>query len=218
MYICGIDEAGRGPVIGPMVIGAAVISMDNENLLKDLKVKDSKQLTRNQRDELYPKVKEVCETFTEILTAEMIDSARKDLINLNRLEELTMIKLIDKVKKIHKDCVFYLDCPDVNNIRFGNIIGQITNAEIIAEHKADDKYPIVSAASIIAKVDRDNEIDKIKKELNVELGSGYPSDPTTKKALEQMIKNKSKYIRYSWETTQKIISELQDKGTQKKLY
>lgn len=221
MYLCGIDEAGRGPVIGPMVMCACVIDAKYEKDLKNLGVKDSKKLTPKQREELYPQVKKMCKFFVEIIPATLIDATNKDKINLNKLEELTTTKLIQKAKEFCKgeELKIYVDCPETNFTKYGNVLAQITNTNVIAEHKADDKYPIVSAASIIAKVDRDEEIKKIKEETGIELGSGYPADPITKKALEQLIKSKSKYIRYSWETTKTIIERLENsKGMQKKLF
>ena len=220
MYLCGIDEAGRGPVIGPMVMCACVIDAKYEKELKSLGVKDSKKLTPKQREDLYPQVKKMCKYFVEIIPATLIDSTNKDKINLNKLEELTTAKLIQKAKEFCKgeELKIYVDAPDINFTRYGNVLSQITNTNVIAEHKADDKYPIVSAASIIAKVDRDAEIKRIKEETGIELGSGYPADPITKKALEQLIKSKSKYIRYSWETTKTIINKLENsKGIQSKL-
>jgi ribonuclease HII len=219
MFICGIDEAGRGPVIGPMVMCACVADSSKEKGLKELGVKDSKKLTKKQREAMYPKVKDICKYFTETIIPTLIDSANADKINLNKLEELTTIKLIQKVKEFCKDkeLKIYVDCPDTNFTRYGYVLSQITNTNVIAEHKADDKYPIVSAASIIAKVDRDAEIEKIKQETGLNLGSGYPADPITQKALTELIKKKSKHVRYSWETTQKIMDELKSKGKQSKL-
>jgi ribonuclease HII len=196
MIVAGIDEAGRGPVIGPMVM--AIVAMDESSLewLAKLGVKDSKQLTPRQRERLFEKIKQKARYSIKIISPEEIDEAvcsKKS--NLNWLEA---VKSAELIKEINPDRVF-IDCPSPNIGKYVEFLRKIVNkkTEIIAKHKADQLYPIVSAASIMAKVIRDKEIEDLKKRHNVDFGSGYISDPATAKFLEE---NHDKYVffRKSW--------------------
>ncbi len=198
-----IDEAGRGPVIGPMVIAGVIIDKKIEG------VKDSKQLTKKQREELFKKIIENCIEYNYvILDAKEIDELRK-IMSLNEIEAYAIAKLIKKFKNKYNRV--FVDSPDVIAERFGNRINNYLGQkiEIIAEHKADIKYYGVSCASIIAKVIRDKEIEKIEKENNIIIGTGYPHDEQTINVVKKYIKKGEKpdFIRYSWETTKRIINE-----------
>jgi len=195
--IFGIDEAGRGPVIGPMVICCAGIDEKKEDLLRELGVKDSKQLTKSEREIIFKELEKILD-YKKVLMIEPreIDNFVKNS-SLNELEAYYFSKLINEIEgKI------FLDCPDVNVNLFLNRLKKYTSKEVVASHKADEKYLIVSAASIIAKVIRDQEIEKLKEKYNYDFGSGYPSDPKTKEFLKYIKKNKL-YIpelRYSWKS------------------
>ena len=208
--ICGIDEAGRGPVFGPLVV-AGVKFNDDLKLIK-FKVKDSKKLSPKRREILAIKIKKNCISY-EILVipAKDIDDMRK-VMTINEIEVNAFSKIIKKLKPD----ICYVDSADVNEKRFADDI--LTNLsfkpDIVSKHKADDFYPIVSAASIIAKTKRDEEIRKIaielEEKLNIPLGSGYPADPITQKFLSKWIdryKNLPPHIRRSWETTRNILKE-----------
>ena len=101
--------------------------------------------------------------------------------------------------------VSYIDCIDVKPERFKNEIEKFqNNLKVVAEHGADDKYAIVSAASIVAKVERDMEINKIKKEFK-DIGSGYPSDPKTISFLKNTPYNDlPDFVRRSWATVERM--------------
>ena len=93
-----------------------------------------------------------------------------------------------------KPDISFIDCIDVKPERFTNEIEKFQeNLKVIAEHGADDTYAIVSAASIVAKVERDMAIHKLRKEFN-EIGSGYPSDPKTILFLKNIAYNDSPYF------------------------
>ena len=181
MDILGIDEAGRGSVLGPMVIAGVVVPEKMEKVLGRMGVKDSKRLTANRRTILSRKLKKMFEYDIIIITAREIDEMRADGINLNEIEKNAMEELILRLKP-EKAIV---DAVDVKAERFQENLKKDTGFDVIAEHKADDTYIQVSAASIIAKAERDAQIAEINKEFikSGGIGSGYPSDPTTKKFL-----------------------------------
>jgi ribonuclease HII len=208
--ICGADEAGRGPVFGPLVIAGVTIQDDSE--LKEIGVRDSKKLTPNRREILAKKIREIAEKYEIIIiSASDIDDMRK-VMTLNELEVSAFSKIIEKLRPD----VCYVDSADVNQERFGmDILSKLSfKTKIISKHKADDIYPIVGAASIIAKTTRDENVRKIaqelEKKLNLPLGSGYPADPITKKFLKAWIETYGElppHTRRSWETAQRLMKE-----------
>ena len=207
--ICGIDEAGRGPVLGPMVICGVCFLEAELKLLDDIGVKDSKKLSPKKRSELAKIIKHKCSNYkTIVVSAQEIDAREKKRITLNKLEEIKMAEIIEALKPN----IIYIDAADVNEARFGKSIKKLLNyspIKIISKHKADDLYPIVSASSIIAKDTRDNIIEELKKNYG-DFGSGYPSDVRTIEFLRKWIIEKKKsppFARKSWETTKKIIRE-----------
>jgi len=219
MLIAGVDEAGRGPVIGPLVI--AGVSLDEKDLPKlvDLGVKDSKLLSPQRRETLSSQIKNLALNYHIVLLSpaeidRVVESKRK-LHKLNRLEAQAMAKLI----AVLKPDVVYVDASDILADRFGEHIAENLSfsPKIISEHKADINYPIVSAASIIAKVERDKVISQLQKKHG-NMGCGYPSDSNTIKFLEDWIKKFGSYpdfVRKSWKTAKRVKSEADSK--QKKL-
>jgi ribonuclease HII len=175
-------------------------------------VKDSKLLTPEQRDKLYDKiVKSVKKYHIVIVPPAEIDHAVKESeeMNLNWLEAQKSIDIINILKPDRA----ILDCPSNNVEAYADYVKKGVNGdtEIVAEHKADVKYPVVSAASIIAKVTRDREIAKLQETIPDRIGSGYPSDPVT---VEFLKKNYSKYpdiIRKSWASYQAVVNEKQQR-------
>ena len=208
--ICGADEAGKGPVMGPLII--AGVALEDDSKLIDYRVKDSKQLSPSRREELAKIIKKISKKIEIlIIPASDIDDMRK-IMTLNEIEVNAFAKIISKLKPE----ICYVDSVDVNEMRFGtNISQKITfKTKIISKHKADEIYPIVSAASIIAKSRREEEIKKIadvlEKKLNIPLGSGYPADPITQKFLRTWLDKFGKlppHTRHSWKTSQNIIKE-----------
>lgn len=202
--VLGIDEAGRGSVIGPLVICGVLIEESKIELLKE--AKDSKLLSPKRREKLEKKIKEVVKDFAVIkISSEEIDKLRSEK-NLNNIEIENMQKIIN----LFNPDVVIIDSPEKNVKKFERKIREKiknNNIEIICENYADRKYKVVSAASIIAKVERDREIEKIKKEYKIDFGSGYPSDERTIKFLENIIKNEKelpKFIRKSWLTVKRL--------------
>lgn len=200
MKICGIDEAGRGPVIGPLVICGVLADEEQEKELMELGVKDSKLLSPVQRERMFDKIKNIVEAYEIVVVDPLeIDSVvgKGKLVNLNWLEADKSIQIIN----ILKPHTAILDSPSPKAEKYAEYIKHRLNARanIIAEHKADQTYPIVSAASILAKVTRDDLIQEIKKKHNIEFGSGYPSDPMTQVFLQKYW-DKFDFFRKSWES------------------
>ena len=203
MDILGIDEAGRGSVLGPMVIAGVVVPEKMEKILERMGVKDSKRLTPNRRTILSRKLRKMFDYEIVVISAREIDDLRASGVNLNEIEKNAMESIILKLKP-EKAIV---DAVDVKAERFQENLCNDTGIDVIAEHKADDKYIEVSAASIIAKAERDEYIKEINKEYikSGGIGSGYPSDPTTKKFLTNYTYDEMPdFVRKSWATVAKM--------------
>jgi len=193
----GADEAGRGPVFGPLVF-AGVVGEEGE--LKAIRVRDSKKCSKSRRERLYGEITDRADVIEVIkIQPEEIDSMRASGKNLNAIECEAFSRII---KNLGCDLVYVdslgqsfekelkLTCPDVR---------------IVAEFKADDRYAVVSAASIIAKVERDRDMDTIREELEsrtgISVGSGYASDERTRAFLQSWFESSKSFpphIRKSW--------------------
>ena len=211
--ICGVDEAGKGPVIGPMVVAA--VAIENAKDIQDLGVKDSKQLTPARRKELANIIKERFAFAVEIIESERVDEYRKQN-KLNDLNREAFEKLISKLDPN----VAYVDAADVDEHRFGKRIKEkltnVKDTDVISMHKADTKIDVVAAASIIAKETREDEIKKLKEEIG-DFGSGYPSDERTIKFLKSFYADNGRWptgTRESWKTIERIrpVKTLNDFG------
>ena len=203
MDILGIDEAGRGSVLGPLVIAGVVVPEKMEKVLERMGVKDSKRLAPHRRTILSRKLKKMFDYEVVVISAREIDEMRADGINLNEIEKNAMESILLKIKP-EKAIV---DAVDVKAERFQENLCKDTDVNVVAEHKADDKYIEVSAASIIAKAERDNQIAQINKEFikSGGIGSGYPSDPNTKEFLSNYTYDEMPdFVRRSWATVAKL--------------
>ena len=203
MDILGVDEAGRGSVLGPLVIAGVIVPEKMDKVLERMGVKDSKRLAPHRRTILSRKLKKMFEYEVVVITAREIDDMRADGINLNDIEKNAMQDLILKLNP-EKAIV---DAVDVKAERFQKNLCDATGIDVIAEHKADDKYIEVSAASIIAKQERDSYIEEINREYIKMggIGSGYPSDPTTKEFLTNFTYDEMPdFVRRSWATVAKM--------------
>lgn len=206
--ICGIDEAGRGPAIGPLVVCGVLIDEEKETLLQQIGARDSKTLAPGRREKLFAQIGGIAkDVHLRILSPKEIDAAvfAKDS-SLNQLETAAMAAIIKALKPDKA----YIDCPS-NNI--GGWTAELREMldfvpkEIIAENKADALYPVVSAASIMAKVTRDRAIEALKRAYNVDFGSGYPADPKTKAFLAKHYRDTERFpfFRKSWESYQRLV-------------
>ena len=211
--ILGIDEAGRGSVIGPMVLAGVLIDKKDENKLRKIGVKDSKLLSPLQRKRLYPLITKIAKDHVSIkISAKEIDELRKTT-NLNKIEAEKMAQII----KTMKADTAYVDAPQVSTEKFKAILLALAKnkTEIISENYADLKYPVCSAASIIAKVERDKEVEKIKKIVGFDFGVGYSHDTRSIEFVKKALKEKKylEFIRHSWIT----VSDIKSKKEQKTL-
>jgi len=193
--IAGIDEAGKGCVIGPLVI--AGVACDCEDYLRSIGVKDSKKLSKKRREKLAEKIREVAKVEVLKISAEDLNK----LMEKKTLNEILRDGYEEIIKRL-KPSVAFIDSPDVNPERLASYLKSSTGIEIVAAHKADEKYPIVSSASIIAKVERDWEIEKLKQKFG-DFGSGYASDPKTIAFLKNL-KEWPFFVRIKWKTLKKI--------------
>ena len=215
MFELGIDDAGRGPVIGPMVLAGALIDKKDVSALKKLGVTDSKQLTPKRREFLVEKIKEKAETFEIIIIpASKIDKSNGDGTKLNEVEALACAEIINRINKGYKKLPVFVDCPSTSIIKWTDYlrskIKNLSNLELSCEHKADKNHISVSAASILAKSTREKEMDKLKEKYGSEIGSGYTSDPLTQKFLQKYAdKHKDAGIfRKTWITWKKAYQNL----------
>ncbi|MCD6477601.1 MAG: ribonuclease HII [Candidatus Aenigmarchaeota archaeon] len=181
--------------------------------LRALGVRDSKELDGKRREYLEKKIKDLAIDFVVVnITAHKIDELRNEK-NLNRIE---IDYMVDIIKTLRPDRVI-VDSPEANTEKIKNeILGKLgnLNVEVISENYADKKYPVVSAASILAKVVRDKSVRALEERLGEEIGAGYPSDERTIKFLKRILdkyKGYPEFIRKSWITSKRILGEKEQK-------
>lgn len=206
----GIDEAGRGSVLGPLVVAGVSASHPSLERLKELGVRDSKLLTPGRRASLYDEIVTLCdEAVSFAIPPPEIDRYviyGRRLRKLNFLEALHMASLIPVLRAQE----VFVDAPDTNPGRFAaELAGMVDPCpKIVAEHKADRNYVVVSAASIVAKVERDRAVEELRSQHG-EFGSGYPSDPSTIDYLRRWVEKEGSipsFARRSWKTWERILT------------
>jgi ribonuclease HII len=213
--VLGVDEAGRGPVIGSMFIGGFMVDEKYLDDVEDLGVKDSKKLSDKKRESLAKKLRKKGKPFLKEITASEIDELR-EVMTLNEIE---IQGFTDVIERSDADKII-VDLPEPDGDRFirkmkKELPAKFENRDFIAEHEADDNFPIVSAASIIAKSARENHIDQLKKKYGYDFKSGYPHDSPTIEFLEKYVEEKGglpKETRESWSTAQRIRKEADQSG------
>lgn len=222
MLIIGVDDAGRGPAIGPMIMAGVLIKKDDEEKLKKLGVKDSKKLTDGKRNLLAKEIKKIAVSYEVIVIhPNEIDGRAANGLNLNKIEAVKAAEIINKFNTENEQIEVVIDCPSNNIINWSgylkSFIEKKENLIFFVEHKADVNHIACSAASILAKERREEEVENIKKKLRIDFGSGYTSDPITQKFLKEHYKDHKKdgIFRETWQTLktekakkeQKSISE-----------
>lgn len=208
MIVCGIDEAGRGSAIGPMVVAGVSFSEDKLERLIELGVRDSKSLSRSRREALYEEIKKMADGIVEVVVSPSeIDASlrRKGGPGINFLEMKVMAKII---KSLSPDVV-YIDSPDVDAQRYRERLLSILDFKprVFCEHKADARHAVVAAASIVAKVRRDSEVGKIREAFG-DVGSGYSSDRRTRDFIRAYILESGclpSFVRKGWKTVGKVL-------------
>lgn len=212
--IGGVDEAGRGAVIGPMVVAGVTVKAQDLNVLEQIQVRDSKELSRKERSSLYGQIVDIAKSICVcVVQATEIDH-HVSSNRLNYLEAMAMAHIIDNLRA---DSIV-VDCCDVNQEKFRtNIINNVRTRlrlergklDIFSFHHADRLNLAVSAASVVAKVIREEEIGNIKK-LYHGIGSGYPSDKNTTRFIRSWIEEVGSpppFVRSSWRPVKKLLSE-----------
>jgi len=202
--ICGIDEVGRGPVLGPLVVCGVGVKSDAR--LRRLGVRDSKKLSPARREELEPRIRKLAKVELIELSASQIDAMR-EVMSLNEIEAHAFSAIIERLEPE----IAYVDAADTDEEKFARMLRADLNTEIhiMSRHKADDTYPVVSAASIVAKVHRDGRIRQIEEEIGEPIGSGYASDPNTISFLRRWVGTHDTFpphTRRSWGTAQNIMT------------
>ena len=208
--VAGVDEAGKGPVLGPMLVACVVADEHTLSSLKALGVKDSKRLSPAMRSKLAVRIEQMAEVHLLELLPQDIDYMRAR-ITMN----LVMVHCFSEL--LFRACadVAYVDAADVNEKRFAsrlmeNISERGCFTEVVASHRADAHIPIVSAASIVAKVHRDAAISKLASKYHRRIGSGYPSDPRTVSFIRGWIAENGTVppcARATWATCARLLKD-----------
>lgn len=209
MRICGVDEAGKGSVLGPMVTAGVLADVEDAGALAGCGAKDSKQLTPQKRERLYEEIVSRWKICTVIRTPADID-AREGTMN-----QFTAACHAEVIRTLLPETA-YVDACDVNADRFAETVLRLSGVSVrmVSEHKADGRYPIVGAASIVAKVTRDRLIVALAEEFG-SVGSGYPSDAVTVAFLTAYIQEYAappSCARRSWQTVDDIIAKCSQKS------
>ncbi|XP_046999958.1 ribonuclease H2 subunit A isoform X1 [Schistocerca americana] len=219
--ILGVDEAGRGPVLGPMVYGVSYCPKSKQDVLNDLGCADSKSLTEEKREDIFKKICSERDTIgwiVEAISPKTIcnNMLKRQKYSLNQIAQDSTVHLINsacskgvRIAEVYVDTV---GMPEKYQAKLSAIFPEL---KITVAKKADATYPIVSAASICAKVSRDRALSVWKFTEGLELtakefGSGYPNDPVTKKFLVENIDpvfGFPQLVRFSWSTADKILQE-----------
>jgi ribonuclease HII len=210
----GVDEAGRGPAIGPLVVCALSIPKEDRGILNNIGVDDSKNLSKIRRESIHAEIVSISKLRGWEIGLIHCDAGKIDrwmeFGTLNTLEVMLFAEAITKATEITSKFTLFLDACDVDAERFGrnvsSALGKRSNGfKIISKHRMDSTDAITGAASIIAKVNRDLAIDKLSKELGVDLGSGYPSDMKSKTAIEDLCREEipNDCLRRKWSNVER---------------
>ncbi|RMD66015.1 ribonuclease HII, partial [Candidatus Pacearchaeota archaeon] len=233
MFSLGVDDAGRGPIIGPMILAGVALDEKSKKELSKLGVKDSKALAHARRVELAAEIQKRASAIKVVKASPTeIDRALASGKNLNTLEAELAAKVVKSIVEQLQDrkatsklrdspkpagkIKVVVDCPSANTLAWRaellNLLQKLSPSlqiELKCEHKADVKHIEVSAASVIAKVEREKEMQTIRKKYAHlgEVGSGYPADPLTKAFLKKHGKKLSSegIFRKSWETWKRLF-------------
>ena len=208
----GVDEAGRGPAIGPLVVASLAIPKEDVQRLIKMGVRDSKRISKTKREMIE---KDIFETMEERdwkvcvipISPESINISRS-IKSLNEIEEEAFIEAIESVSSADTNAKVNLD-PIGNNPKlfamrvYNKLHSRRPNLHFESRKGMDDKCAVTGAASIVAKQHRDRVISDLSDNLGFNLGSGYPSDPTTIEALNQLTRGDLPHVslRWTWATT-----------------
>jgi ribonuclease HII len=196
-----------------MVLSGVSISSRDSKKLKILGVRDSKQLNPKKREELFKQIENIAKDIIVVkVSACKISYFNSKGINLDKLEAMKIADIINMLDNVEK---IYVDSIEQNCEKFEKMIKQFLpnekNVKLVVKNYLDEKIPVVSAASIVAKVERDKEIEEIKKRVNFDFGVGYAHDKKTRLFIEKIMQTEEKppdYLRLHWETVKDIARKL----------
>ena len=214
----GVDEAGRGSVIGPLVVCAIAVPEEDRGVLVDIGADDSKKLSKKRREEVVSEIDRLSDPNGWGVGIIVCSPSRIDLGmvtgNLNSLEVELFAEAINAAMEPNGQSRILLDACDVNASRFGkNVRSKLgegwRGCRILSNHGMDEEDVVVGAASTIAKFRRDTEVSRLTGEIGIELGSGYPSDPLTRAAVRELSAGQLPHecLRWSWSTVSDIWTE-----------
>ena len=205
MKLAGVDEAGKGAVLGSLFVAGVCIDSSGLKHLERMGLKDSKALSAKRREFLSKRIEKICAVQLLEITAQQIDELRT-VLTINDI----LVKGHAQALQFLKPDIAFVDAADVDASRFSERVSEASGiSTVIAEHNADANYAVVSAASIVAKVSRDASIKALERSLGTEVGSGYPSDATTISFLKEWVSFRGDLppeTRRSWKTAQNLLS------------
>ena len=212
-FILGIDEAGRGPVIGPMVYTGGIVALKDHDELLAAGVADSKQLTEVNREHSLKRLRQIAsfKDFTRVISPDDIADAMtgKSAQSLNTLSHKTAVDIIQEAVLYCKGKLraVYIDTVGRPEVYENAVKRRFPHLVVTVCPKADSLYPIVSAASIVAKTTRDHAID----DLPVSVGTGYPGDAQASKFIRTHLhkffgyNSTHHYVRQSWGPVKSLV-------------
>ncbi|NYT01470.1 MAG: ribonuclease HII [Methanosarcinales archaeon] len=212
MLLLGIDEAGKGPVIGSMFVAGVVVAEEDLFDFAAIGVKDSKLLPPARREVMEKRIISLArEHYVLEVSCQMIDELRQ-VMTMNEIMVRAHAQVLSRLQADRA----MLDASDVKAGRFAERVKAAsgTSMEVLAEHKADRNHMVVAAASILAKVRRDRSIRELEASLSCKIGSGYPSDQDTMRFLENWVKENNELppcSRKSWATARRVAASLNDR-------
>lgn len=205
MQISGVDEAGRGSMLGPLVVAGVRMEKNRIRQLSALGVRDSKKLSPKSRQNLYHKITGMVDDYCIVSVPPRSIDASVRMHHLNILEARYMARVVSRLAPD----VSYVDSCDVNADRFGREVSRLSGHRVRSYHHADSRFVVVSAASILAKVARDEAVARLRRVHD--LGSGYPSDRTTVKFVTGYYEAHHampSFVRKSWKPIRRIMNQL----------
>ena len=217
MLVLGFDEAGRGSVLGPMTVGAYLVSADRIDDVREAGGRDSKGMSPLRRAAALPGLRELAEASDAVV----LSAAAIDHGNLNTLEEEVFARLTSR----WRPDIVQIDAPvpPAGLGRFRRRMAEMLEMpqqRLQVANQAENRFPAVGAASILAKVTRDQALDELRV-AHGELGSGYPSDPRTRRFLGELLESGTPlpdFVRSRWDTVRKIREEIEVRTRQGTLF
>jgi ribonuclease HII len=204
LRVVGVDEAGRGSFLGPLVVGGFAIDASRVDELRTAGARDSKELSPEERETCYARLRGLGEMRSIALLPPVVDRA----VRFGRLNELEATAFGLLIRGLRADEA-RVDACDTNERRFAGRVARHAGSpvRVLARHHADRDDPVVGAASIVAKVRRDRAIARLETTLGQGIGSGYPSDSVTVEFVRDWLVGHPEHppwLRASWATMRRV--------------